>query len=66
MKHLIIIVNWNNRKDTEACVQSVLSAMTEGYHILLIDNCSEDVDWMEEYEQEKPLFSIIYNKESSD
>ena len=38
----LIILNWNGWNDTIECLESVLKSKYENYHIILIDNFSED------------------------
>lgn len=38
----LIILNWKGWKDTIECLESVLKSKYENYHIILIDNYSED------------------------
>lgn len=38
----IIILNWNGWRDTIECLESVLKSEYENYHVLLVDNCSQD------------------------
>lgn len=38
----VIILNWNGRDDTLACVRSLLSGTREARHIVVVDNASGD------------------------
>lgn len=42
MKLAIIILNYNNAKDTIACVNSILSFSNENIHLYVVDNNSSD------------------------
>jgi GT2 family glycosyltransferase len=41
----IITVNWNNAKDTEECLDSVLKIDYPNYHVVVVDNASRDEDF---------------------
>lgn len=38
----IVIVNWNLKEETRACIQSILEAGAKPQQIILVDNASED------------------------
>lgn len=38
----VIIVNWNNWKDTIECLQSIYNIDYEDYYVILVDNASSD------------------------
>ena len=38
----ILIVNWNGKDDTLACLHSLQNLAYRNYHIVLIDNASSD------------------------
>lgn len=38
----VVIINWNSREDTLACLDSLLGQVPEGTQVILVDNGSED------------------------
>lgn len=38
----IIILNWNGWKDTIECLESLNQIKYQNYHIIIVDNCSDD------------------------
>ncbi len=43
MAHLqIVLINWNSRDDTLACIESLLAAGAEPHQVVLVDNGSQD------------------------
>lgn len=61
MRVLVAIVNWNNAQDTLECLDSMYDQLTEHYTVLLIDNNSMDIGYLESL-YEKPNIVVIKNK----
>lgn len=64
MRNLIIIVNWNNRLDTEICLKSIKDFYHSDYKLMIIDNGSSETDWLNKYEHEHEWITILYNDEN--
>ena len=47
MKFLIILLNYNNWKDTIECVESLQNSKVENSNILVVDNCSIDDSYIQ-------------------
>ncbi|NVM03275.1 MAG: glycosyltransferase family 2 protein [Candidatus Helarchaeota archaeon] len=60
----IILVNWNNYKDTKDCIESLLKIDYDNYNILVVDNGSEDDSYKKLYEEFSSSVSFIKNNEN--
>ena len=59
----ILILNWNGGRDTIECVESCLRLMYDNYHVLVIDNGSED-DSLARLRERFPYLEMIQNGEN--
>ncbi len=62
-KVCIIILNWNGKKDTIECLDSVRKIEYLNFKIILVDNASTDGS-VEYIEKQYPEITIIQNKEN--
>lgn len=60
-KVVIIILNWNRKKDTIECLESIKQITYPNYEILLVDNGSTDGS-VEYFREHYPDIEIIVNK----
>ena len=44
----IILLNYKGYEDTTACIKSLRKINYENYHIIVVDNCSDDGSYDEE------------------
>jgi GT2 family glycosyltransferase len=59
----IIILNWNGKKITEACLDSIKKQTSKDYEVILIDNAS--TDGSSKYLKKKfPFIKLIQNKKN--
>lgn len=62
-KIAIVILNWNGKKDTIECLNSLKKITYSNYEIILVDNGSADGS-VEMLEKEYPEINLIKNKEN--
>lgn len=62
---MIIVLTWNNFKDTAECLQSLQKIDYPNYRVVLIDNGSED-DSINKIRLLYPELTIIETKRTSD
>lgn len=62
-KIAIVILNWNGKKDTKECLNSLNKITYSNYEIILVDNGSADGS-VEMLEKEYPEINLIKNKEN--
>lgn len=60
----IIILNWNGKKDTIECLESLKKVTYPNYEILLVDNGSADgsIEYFKEYYQDLEIIKNMENK----
>jgi len=63
-KVAIIIVNWNNLKDTMECLDSFKKVTYSNYEILLVDNASRGDDAIVLKENYEDFITVITNKKN--
>ena len=59
----IIVLNWNRKKDTIACLESLLKTEYSNYTIVLVDNASSD-GTVAEVREKFPSVNVIANAEN--
>lgn len=59
----IVILNWNGKKITEECLNSIKKQAFKEYEIILIDNASKD-DSSKYLKKKFPKITLIQNKEN--
>lgn len=59
----IIILNWNRKDDTIACLQSIEKVSYPDFEVILVDNASSD-GTIEAVKQKFPLVKVISNPEN--
>lgn len=59
----IVIINWNNYKDTSECLESLGKITYPDYRIIIVDNGSEDGSY-QQLVSENPQHQFIRNKEN--
>lgn len=59
----IVILNWNGKKITEECLNSIKKQTFKNYEIILVDNASTDGS-LEYLKKKFPKISLIQNKEN--
>ncbi len=62
-KVYIIILNWNNYKDTRVCLMSLLNITYENISVIFVDNGSKDNSG-QLLKEEFPTFEFIFNDEN--
>jgi hypothetical protein len=62
-KAIIVILNWNGKKDTLECLGSLKKINYPNYQIILVDNGSKD-DSVKEIKKNFPNVKIIQNKQN--
>jgi len=60
----IVILNWNNYKDTKECLQSILKQSYKNYGVAIVDGKSTD-NSTQKIQKEFPQFHYIYSKSDS-
>ena len=64
----VIVVNWENWRDTVECLESVFNIDYENYIVILVDNFSQDdsvekiIEWAEIKKQNKELMYVVYDR----
>lgn len=66
----IVILAWNNQKDLQACIESILDTYKDYYQLIIIDNGSTDntAAYLQElaqiWDNQKALLTIITSKDN--
>lgn len=63
LKVSIIILNWNNYKDTKECLESLKKISYSNYEVIIVDNGSEN-DSTQKLQKEFPQHTYLYNKDN--
>ena len=61
----IVVLNWNNYKDTRECVESLEMITYPNNEIIIVDNGSKDGS-TQKIQTEFPKYKYIYNKKIRD
>jgi len=63
LKVSIIILVWNNYRDTKECLESLEKITYPNYEVIIVDNASKD-NSTQRIQKEFPLHTYLYNKDN--
>ncbi len=57
----IIVLNYKNLEDTLACLQSLQNVYYQNYHVVLVDNCSQDgsYEYLQQHKQDIASYTLL-------